>query len=631
MTANISLATSEYKLTQGTGSTALIVDNKPVNSIYTVQEQGASEQTSAVVETSKLDELLEKMCVELNNSQVTPDKLKKSGILYRITGCNEAELLKKPDFILKGILECLKEAINDSSVDGEIDLERVGTLSNKYYVAINTGWKISDYKKHNNTESLDARLERFFGLDKKDPPVKLSSLPQEKIDEYVERYFHGYFLEKIEKGMLAAKAYRMQLRDFGALLNNTSDEDKAIFKTAIKSLCIKNQDKGLEAVLMSFETDAASTEWADSWTVEEIDELKNEPDVEGKYKSEDEMTQIDITLARKQSIERRAEIMQERVSNAVAFCEGDAKEKLPVILEKIKVLKEVKDINVIKSLLTEDEFQIYSEYTKHESNLKSEYIVPFVHSEYTSEKRDQVLDYLSRKTFDLPIYKSVLEDVNKYISENPDVLNLSYEELVNVLDKATNGNFSIIASGEDKPLNPPAEIKTSREGADSDSDLGYASNDKSENKARLVELTQEVLCTQQVESGFVVEKVNNQENDVEKTTDEKQSVQGTYQQRALLFRSGDISFYKSKSRESSFSIAKDIFVNIGDACQKAQDFAKSYLENASFTMQKFLLNGISFSQEAMKVAATTVDLSKFNLNLSVTTEKVVEKIQEQRV
>ena len=167
--------------------------------------------------------------------------------------------------------------------------------------------------------SLDARLERFFGLDKKDPPVKLSSLPQEKIEEYVERYFHGYFLEKIQKGMDPEKAYRLQLRDFATLLNNTSDENKAIFKTAIKSLCVKNQDKGLEAVLMSFETPQACTAWADSWTVEEIDELKHSADVEGNYKTDEQKTKIDVILAREQSIQRREEIMQERVDNAVTF------------------------------------------------------------------------------------------------------------------------------------------------------------------------------------------------------------------------------------------------------------------------------------------------------------------------
>ena len=72
MSTNVNVITTEYTRPQGTGSTATVAGNKPVNSIYTVQEQGASEQTSAVAETSKLDELLEKLCVELNNPQVTP-------------------------------------------------------------------------------------------------------------------------------------------------------------------------------------------------------------------------------------------------------------------------------------------------------------------------------------------------------------------------------------------------------------------------------------------------------------------------------------------------------------------------------------------------------------------------------
>ena len=39
---------------------------------------------------------------------------------------------------------------------------------------------------------------------------------------------------------------------------------------------------------------------------------------------------------------------------------------------------------------------------------------------------------------------------------------------------------------------------------------------------------------------------------------------------------------------------------------------------------------ISQSQDAMELSARTIDLSDFNLNLSVTTQKAVEKIQEQR-
>ena len=108
MTANVSLATTEYKRSQATGSTAPIAHSKPVNSIHTVQEQGVSEKASVSTETSKLDELLEKMCSELNNSKITPEQLKNSGILYRITGCNEQQLSQKNEEEINKILSCLK-------------------------------------------------------------------------------------------------------------------------------------------------------------------------------------------------------------------------------------------------------------------------------------------------------------------------------------------------------------------------------------------------------------------------------------------------------------------------------------------------------------------------------------------
>ena len=233
---------------------------------------------------------------------------------------------------------------------------------------------------------------------------------------------------------------------------------------------------------------------------------------------------------------------------------------------------------------------------------------------------EKLLGDINKDIYDTSVYKDVLEQI-KTLAEDSNLLNKSKDEIVNVLNKATNGNYSIIANGEDKPLNAPAEVKVPTEAENAD--LGLP-NAESVDTSRLQVLTEQVASTQEVEPSIVVEKTNKQA----KASEEDQAV-STYQQRAHFFRTGDILAYKSQTGESSFTIAKDILVNIGDACQKAQDFATTYLENASFTMQKFLLNGISQSQEAMKVAAKTIDLSNFNLNLSVTTKKAVEKIQEQ--
>ena len=65
---------------------------------------------------------------------------------------------------------------------------------------------------------------------------------------------------------------------------------------------------------------------------------------------------------------------------------------------------------------------------------------------------------MNRDAYELPTYKNVLEQINSFIKneENAEYLNISKEELVKILDKTTNGNYSIIASGSE------AELKSSK-------------------------------------------------------------------------------------------------------------------------------------------------------------------------
>jgi hypothetical protein len=199
------------------------------------------------------------------------------------------------------------------------------------------------------------------------------------------------------------------------------------------------------------------------------------------------------------------------------------------------------------------------------------------------------------------------------------------DEIVKFLDKATNGNYSIISNGEDKPLNAPPEIKPQSE--PENPDLGHAQR-SSVDVSRLNLLTEQVKSSvDQNNSNFVV--VNNSE--IESKGSSEQANLTSYEQKRQFFMNGDIKAYKEATGESTFSIATDVFVNINDACQKAKDFAKNYLEDASVTMQNFLLNSISYSQSAMKVANKTVDITKFNLNLSVTTEKTLENMNKHKV
>lgn len=603
MSPNVNKTTTELTHIQSGNTASTVMDTKPVNSIHTVQNKGTVEQT-APVETSKLDELLEKMCNELSNSQITSAQLKNSGILYRITGCNEYQLTQKTEDELKDIISCLKQAILDSTdKEVNINLEKVGNIANDYYVAINTGWSIKGFKKHNGNVQKSSLFERL-----KDPNFpkiakllanynSIEEVPKETLAEAIYIFFNEVLIGK-EK---TDKDVKMQLQTFGRLLINTPDSEKEYFKEILPVLVAENRLPGLEAVSMSFATPEAREAWANGWTAQEIDKLLNTKDVYGNAMGEEGTSAV-------------ATIVQNQSEEVITKNHNDFLEELKAIEEKI-----AKGVE----LTSEEEEKYYN--NEFYSKVFGGETVGIANSNVlVDEAIEKLLDDVNRDIYLTSIYKEVLEKISNLMKNNPALVNKSQDEIVKALDKATNGNYSIIANGEDKTLNAPVEIKTPTEAENAD--LGLP-NAESIDTSRLTALTEQVASTQEVDTGFIIEKNITSE---QRANNEQTEIR-EFQQRAQLFRNGDISAYKSQTGESSFSIAKDILVNIGDACQKAQDFATTYLENASFAMQKFLLNGISYSQEAMKVAAKTIDLSNFNLNLSVTTRKAVEKIQEQQV
>lgn len=597
MSSDFSIKKNEYAYTQSTATNTSVAESKPANSIHEVEDKNPAGQTSATTETSKLDQLLEKLCKELNNSKITPNQLKNSGILYRITGCNEYQLSQKTEKEMSSIISCLKQAILDSvDKEGNINLEKVGNLANDYYVAINTGWSIDGFKKHNANVQKSSLFERL-----KDPNLpkiakllanynSIEEVPKETLAEAIDIFFNDVLIGK-EK---TPKNIKMQLQTFGRLLINTPDSEKTYFKEILPALVAENRLPGLEAVSMSFATPEARTAWANSWKVEDYEKLINQEDVYGNTMGNDGSKAVAI-------------IVQNQTEDVIRENHSEFYNEFKILEEKLAKGEK----------LTEDEQKKYNLGIK---IFSGETFGVANSNVLVDEVIEKLLGDINKDIYDTSVYKDVLEQI-KTLAEDSNLLNKSKDEIVNVLNKATNGNYSIIANGEDKPLNAPAEVKVPTEAENAD--LGLP-NAESVDTSRLQVLTEQVASTQEVEPSIVVEKTNKQA----KASEEDQAV-STYQQRAHFFRTGDILAYKSQTGESSFTIAKDILVNIGDACQKAQDFATTYLENASFTMQKFLLNGISQSQEAMKVAAKTIDLSNFNLNLSVTTKKAVEKIQEQ--
>lgn len=490
MTTVSNVSTTEYAYTPVQGAQTSTAPNS-IHTVAAPQTSGSVEETQTQ-NTSKLDELLEKLCAELSKFGLKPEELKKSGIIFRITGMNANQVEKLDDKELKNIIDCLKEAIKDSVVDGKVDLEKAGTVANDYYIALKTGWSsIESFKKNNKSgESLSDRMERFFGLEK----GGFAKLPQAKIEKYLDRYFNQFFVEKLKNAKTQKEKeniYKQQLQDFGKLLINTPDSEKAIFKQAISSLVASNRIKGLDAVLASFDTPQARTEWADSWSVEEIKNITTKADVEGNIPEQKDATAL-VTKVTAQSSDEAIEKRHDEVqAEAIDFFKNN-KEALETIAKK----------EVEGEELTAEEKALKLQRDNYFTSFKAGEITGTALNEIIAkEVKTELLDKMNKDAYELPIYKEVLKQVTEFIEKNPEALTIPKEELTKVLDEATNGNYSVVASGSEAELKAPA---VKEEVEVQNADYGFTQR-KTVNSTRLDELKKQLIATD-VPASFRVEK-----------------------------------------------------------------------------------------------------------------------------
>ena len=570
-----------------------------------------------VQNTSKLDELLEKMCAELK-IQLDPQELKSSGILYRISGLNAEQISKLSEAELKQMVECLKTAIKDSAVDGKIDLEKVGSLANDYYIAVKTGWTIEAFKKHNNSVKRSTLFER---LKDKDIDTKgllknydnIEDVPKEVLEEALDNFFNI---------ALAQSSDKAQLQTFGRLLINTPDNEKAIFKQVINSLRAANRLPGLDAVLASFDTPEARTAWTASWTVEERKDFALKADDQGNLPSTEDVVAGNAKLAAVQSEEGRKKSHEEFQADAEAFFKENA-----------EIIARIAEKEANGEELTDEEKAVKHQIEHYYTPTSSGEFIGTAMNEIIGEAfKKEILAEMNKDAYELPNYKDVIEEALNYIEEHPEVLTLPKEELTMILDEATNGNFSIIAENSDAPLNPPAATpETVSASADNVSEdtapaYGYTMPAAVPDNTNLLAIQNEIFNqTIEEETNFTVETEAPQ-------TEEKLTSSEIYTLKSKAYRSAaNIKEYLTQTGESKFKFATDVFKKYSEMGHSTQEWAMNYFSNASNTMQKLFLDNIVNFREGMVAAAKEVDMSRFNLpGISVSTQKQVDRIQEQR-
>ncbi len=576
------------------------------NSVYTVEQpQGGSVEEQK--NTSKLDEMLQKLCAELAKYDLTPEKIKNSGLLLKITGMNQQQIENATDEELKQIMDCLKTAIKDSEVDGKVELEKVGKLAKDYYIAVKTGWTIEGFKKANKNggESLTQRLERFFGLEK----GSFTKLPQEKIEKYLDRYFNEFFVEKLKAAKTPEekkKIYRQQLQDFGKLLINTPDCEKAIFKQAITSLIASNRIKGLKAVLASFETQKERTKWADGWSVEDSRRLATKPDVEGNTPDAEEVTEGVACVTAEKSEQGIKEHHEEFQTEAEKFFEKnkDALEKLAQ-----------KEAN--GEPLTEEEKQLKLLRDNYFTAVAAGEISGTALNEIVKEEvKQEILSTMNKDAYKLPNYKEVIEEVTEFVEKHPEALTMPKEELIKILDEATNGNYSIVVSGSDSELNAPAQPVV--EDIQSVPDCGFAQRNAVDT-TRLQALQEQIaLTSDEAAPQFTVEP-SSQLNNTVKLND---ALRSTAKFDEYIETSGVSYTTAMKEAGKNFSKLTDPLK------QRVLTFVESQKTNRINLLQS--INNSQLTVAASKLFEITSDDLK-KLSLASCFKEIIRSNNEQRV
>ena len=610
------IKTSEICSNQSVAGTTSADAKKPANSIMEVANQGNT-SVDEKKNTSKLDELLEKMCAEFSKYGLKASEIKNSGILYRISGMNEKQFENADESKIKQVLDCLKTAIKDSIVDGKIDLEKAGKLGNAYFIAVNTGWTIEGFKKHNNNVKKSSLLERLkeTGCLKND--ATLENIKPDELEKALFDFFNKTLLTPLKNAKSAkekASVYKGQLQTFGRLLINTPDEEKAIFKQAIAALASDNRLKGLNAVLASFETPQAKEAWADSWSVEELSQVMGTKDVEGNVPTDKDQTAMVAGVFAEKSEESIKETYSQMSEPAKQFFQENA-DKLKAIKEK-----EAKGID-----LTEEEKELVAQRDLYKNLYSGVISGTAINTKVVQENKKEILGTMNKDAHKLPIYRDVIKQVNEFVEEHPEALTIPKEELVKLLDEVTNGNYSAIAQ------NPSAEIKAPREEKAGTTEIV---NTKSKEEfeaaqARLVAKTNEIYNNSVVQQPqFTVETTQQaKENDNARlTASEIYTLKNQALQSAV-----NISEYLKQTGESKFGFATEAFKKFGEIGTTTQNWAMNYFSNASSCVQQLFLGKIANSYTGMLAAAKEVDISKFNIiGMGIVTEKAVEKVQEQR-
>lgn len=421
----------------------------------------------------KIKEDLQRICDKLgihapkNKTELTEAKIKE--IAEKVQKLVESLKAKKLEITTENLF---KEASNAIDMD----------------ILNRNGISLADYKKA--VENGDAKsLREVLGLQEGE------EITEEKVAAYVQKVVKEA-QARVKNSPNPAEALKEEIaaqkKQFALCLVSTPMEDRANLFGAIEHAFSENRAEFINEIFSSL-TPEDRIKFANEIGWEKVHNWLSTPDVNGNICTIDEKTGIIVTVSKYQ----KAETIQ---ANEAQFMEEAReffkREDVIAIQNKIKNGEE----------LTEAEQAIAKEIETYTAYSAGSQIGTANSVVLTEEARNELLQLMNRDAYELPNYRDVLGQINSFIEneENAEYLNLSKEELVKLLDKTTNGNYSTVATdiknGTTSELNAPKDPN-----ATSAADLGYTSGGSAD-AARVNELRAQIAAQSEVENSFEIVK-----------------------------------------------------------------------------------------------------------------------------
>lgn len=497
------------------------------------------------------------------------------------------------------------------------DKNEVIKLAKKYITVLASGsYTLNELEEAYNKkqsdplkgESLTERLQRMFPGELKGK--KLSELSPEKQKELIERYFNGYFQELLAKHKNnPEKIYRLQMRDFAKLLANTPDEEKGFFRDAISNLLSENRLKGIFATKQSFLTQEALTNWANGWSVEQQAAL-GKVDQFGKKPSSEDVTAMD------------ASILQEQDETGRENSHNEIIKKIQDIQQKIENNEE----------LTEEEKLIYE---LHKELLAGDKLGTATNSvcdkEWLNSFSKKIDSELYNK-FGEETYRDVLNQVKNTIEKHPETLTMPGEELVQLLDEATNGNYSKVVSGSNEPLSAPKEettlqtvethVFTYTEDTQNRVIEQKTTREQAQQSSKKIQTIRSQIAPQET-IGFTVAPSK-------QTTSTKPSNKLTAKEEAKLekdaVKNGQIDKYLKATGKNMFEFAASRVADWHNTGKTTQEKIVAYASRALCSTQVALGMMAANSEKCFRALAEEVNFANLSINLTHKQKEIVEEM-----